>query len=109
MKIGKMLACCAIALAGVPASAKDWTTVTITLEGAYAPWNMTSSDGTLIGFEPELAKILCERVKVECTLVPSGWDGMIPALNAGKFDVILDALAITDERRQVGGRDGTGN
>ncbi len=81
--------------------AKDWKTVTITLEGAYAPWNMTNPDGTLGGFEPELAKVLCERAKVECKLVASDWDGMIPALNAGKFDIIMDALSITDERKQV--------
>jgi octopine/nopaline transport system substrate-binding protein len=81
--------------------AKDWKTVTITLEGAYAPWNMTNPDGTLGGFEPELAKVLCERAKVQCTLVASDWDGMIPALNAGKFDMIMDALSITDERKKV--------
>ncbi|ENN85100.1 Octopine-binding protein periplasmic protein OccT [Rhizobium freirei PRF 81] len=84
-----------------PAVAKDWKTATITLEGAYAPWNMTNADGTLGGFEPELAKILCERAKIDCKLVASDWDGMIPALNAGKFDVIMDALSITDERKQV--------
>lgn len=84
-----------------PILAKDWTKATITLEGAYAPWNLTNADGTLGGFEPELAKVLCERAKIECTLVASDWDGMIPALNAGKFDVIMDALSITDERKQV--------
>jgi octopine/nopaline transport system substrate-binding protein len=84
-----------------PTLAKDWKTATITLEGAYAPWNMTNADGSLGGFEPELAKVLCERAKIECKLVASDWDGMIPALNAGKFDVIMDALSITDERKQV--------
>lgn len=103
MKLGTFLASSVIALAcaTAPLTAKEWKSVTITLEGAYAPWNMTSPDGTLIGFEPELAKVLCERARLECTLVPSDWEGMIPALNAGKFDVIMDALAITDERRQV--------
>ena len=103
MKCATLLASGALALAcaASPLLAKDWKTVTITLEGAYAPWNMTGSDGTLIGFEPELAKVLCERAKVECTLVASDWDGMIPALNAGKFDVIMDALSITDDRKQV--------
>ncbi|WP_445682676.1 transporter substrate-binding domain-containing protein [Radicibacter daui] len=89
------------ALLAGPVSAKEWKTVTITLEGAYAPWNTTNADGTLGGFEPELAKVLCARMNVECKLVASDWDGMITALNAGKFDVIMDALAITDERRQV--------
>ncbi len=88
-------------MAATPALAKDWKSATITLEGAYAPWNMTKADGSLDGFEPELAKILCERAKIDCKLVASDWDGMIPALNAGKFDVIMDALSITDERKQV--------
>jgi len=91
----------AAAVFAAPAFAKDWKTATITLEGAYAPWNMTNADGTLGGFEPELAKVLCERAKIDCKLVASDWDGMIPALNAGKFDVIMDALSITDERKQV--------
>jgi octopine/nopaline transport system substrate-binding protein len=91
----------ALAVLATPAAAKDWKTVTITLEGAYAPWNMTNADGTLGGFEPELAKVLCERAKVECKLVASDWDGMIPALNAGKFDMIMDALSITEARKKV--------
>ncbi len=103
MKLAATLLSSAVALSGLvaPVSAKDWKTATITLEGAYAPWNMTNADGTLGGFEPELAKVLCERAKIECTLVASDWDGMIPALNAGKFDVIMDALSITEERKQI--------
>jgi octopine/nopaline transport system substrate-binding protein len=89
-----------VALAS-PAAAKEWKTVTITLEGAYPPWNMTNPDGTMGGFEPELAAVLCERAKVECKLVASDWDGMIPALNAGKFDIIMDAMAITEERKKA--------
>ncbi|MBB2972273.1 transporter substrate-binding domain-containing protein [Mesorhizobium sp. RMAD-H1] len=104
MKAYKMLLAGAIALAAgawSPAQAKEWKTVTITLEGAYAPWNMTNPDGTLGGFEPELAKYLCDHMKVECKLVASDWDGMIAALNAGKYDVIMDALSITEERKKV--------
>ncbi|WP_064695569.1 transporter substrate-binding domain-containing protein [Rhizobium aegyptiacum] len=103
MKFSAILFCGVAALSAfaAPAFSKDWTKATITLEGAYAPWNLTNADGTLGGFEPELAKVLCERAKIECTLVASDWDGMIPALNAGKFDVIMDALSITEERRQV--------
>ncbi|MBB4229562.1 transporter substrate-binding domain-containing protein [Rhizobium mongolense] len=90
-----------LAAFAAPLAAKDWKTATITLEGAYAPWNLTNADGSLGGFEPELAKVLCERAKIECKLVASDWDGMIPALNAGKFDVIMDALSITEERKKI--------
>ncbi|PYE40622.1 amino acid ABC transporter substrate-binding protein (PAAT family) [Rhizobium sp. PP-F2F-G20b] len=109
MNIARMLSVGAVALAALStvaltapvAAAKDWKTVTITLEGAYAPWNLTNPDGTLGGFEPELAKYLCDHMKVECTLVASDWDGMIPALTAGKYDVIMDALSITEERKKI--------
>ncbi|MBY5821629.1 transporter substrate-binding domain-containing protein [Rhizobium leguminosarum] len=103
MKFSAILLCgvAAFSAFAAPAFSKDWTKATITLEGAYAPWNLTNADGTLGGFEPELAKVLCERAKIECTLVASDWDGMITALNAGKFDVIMDALSITEERKKI--------
>lgn len=104
MKIKNVLfaASAILAVAGVaPSQAKEWKNVTITLEGAYAPWNSTAPDGTLTGFEPELAKYLCDHMDVKCTLVASDWDSMITSLNAGKFDAIMDALSITPERKKV--------
>ncbi len=84
-----------------PADARDWTAVTIATEGGYEPWNMTSPDGSIIGFEPDLLQDLCLRLKITCKLVSQDWDGMIAGLDAGKFDMIADGLAITPERAQV--------
>lgn len=81
--------------------AREWKTVTIATEGAYAPWNLTRPDGSLDGFEIELGKDLCARMQVTCQFVAQDWDGMIAGLNAGKFDLIMDGVAITDERRKV--------
>jgi octopine/nopaline transport system substrate-binding protein len=83
------------------AEAKEWKTVTIALEGAYEPWNFTNSDGTIGGFEPELAADICARAKLECKLIAQDWDGMIAGLNAGKFDIMMDAVSVTPERQQV--------
>ncbi|MGU7781998.1 transporter substrate-binding domain-containing protein [Burkholderia sp. PU8-34] len=80
--------------------AKDWKEATIALEGAYEPWNVTRPDGTLDGFEPELAANLCARAQVKCKLIAQDWDGMMAALKVGKFDVIMDGLAITEERKK---------
>ncbi|WP_237480037.1 transporter substrate-binding domain-containing protein [Lichenibacterium dinghuense] len=98
-----LLASAALAavLAVAPASAKDWTKVTIATEGAYEPWNFVQPDGKLAGFEIDLAHDLCARMKVECTVVQNDWDGMIPALNAGKFDAIMAGMSITGKRLQV--------
>jgi octopine/nopaline transport system substrate-binding protein len=84
----------------VGAEAKEWKTVIIGMEGAYEPWNLTNPNGTLGGFEPELAANLCPRMHVTCKLIAQDWDGMIAGLGAGKFDVIMDALSITPERQQ---------
>ena len=83
------------------ARAKTWTSVTIVTEGGYEPWNMTAPDGAIVGFEPEFMQDLCARMKLTCHIVSQDWDGMIAGLNAGKFDVIMDALAITPDRAQV--------
>jgi octopine/nopaline transport system substrate-binding protein len=80
------------------AEAKD---VVIAFEGTYTPWNSTNPDGTLGGFEPALAKVLCERAHVTCKQIGADWDSMIPALNTGKFDVIMDGMAITSERKKA--------
>jgi octopine/nopaline transport system substrate-binding protein len=89
------------ALAVSVAHAKDWTTAAIALEGAYEPWNMTKPDGTFDGFEPELAKDLCARAKIDCKYIAQDWDGMMAGLAAGKFDIIMDALSITPDRLKV--------
>jgi octopine/nopaline transport system substrate-binding protein len=97
------IACLAAGLslaATLSASAEDAPKkITIATEGAYAPWNFTTADGNPDGMEVELARNLCERMKVECTIITQDWDGLIPALMVGKFDVIMASMFITDKRR----------
>ena len=90
-----------VAVAGTAAEAKDWKKVRIGTEGAYAPWNATDPSGKLVGFEPNLALELCKRMKAECEIVAQDWDGMIPAIQQGKYDAIMAAMSITDEREKV--------
>jgi octopine/nopaline transport system substrate-binding protein len=97
--IGAALACSLLVLAGA-ASAKDWKTVVIGMEGAYEPYNLTDPSGKIVGFEPDVAMDVCARIKVECKIIAQDWDGMIPGLQAGKFDVIMDGMSITDERKK---------
>lgn len=90
-------------LASVSAHAEDkkWTQITIATEGAFRPYNFTNADGSLDGYEIELSKYLCAQMKIECTVVAQPFDGMIPALNAGKFDAIMAGMSATPKREEV--------
>ncbi len=68
-------------------------------EGAYPPFNYAQADGTLGGFDIDLGKALCEEMKVECEFIVQDFDGSIPALQAGKFDAIIN-ITITPERAE---------
>jgi octopine/nopaline transport system substrate-binding protein len=75
--------------------------IKIGTEGAYPPWNSKDASGNLIGFEVELANVLCKNMGHDCTIVEQDWDGMIPALQGKKFDAIMAGMSITDERKKV--------
>jgi polar amino acid transport system substrate-binding protein len=66
--------------------------------GTFVPWAMYGKDGKLIGFEVDVATKLAEDMGVDIELIPTAWDGIIPALIAGKFDFIIGGLTITPKR-----------
>ncbi|GGK43774.1 transporter substrate-binding domain-containing protein [Salinarimonas ramus] len=100
--LGVVGAVLALSLAPQDATAQsEWETVRIATEGAYAPWNFSNPDGTLDGFEIELARDLCERMEVTCEIVQQDWAGIIPALQAGQYDAIMAGMNITDQREEV--------
>ncbi|WP_262266544.1 lysine/arginine/ornithine ABC transporter substrate-binding protein [Microvirga yunnanensis] len=88
-------------LAAANGAAAQEKTVKIATEGAYAPWNFTGAGGKLEGFEIDLADDLCARMKVKCEIVAQDWDGIIPALQAKKYDAIMAGMTITDKRKEV--------
>lgn len=91
------LAASTIALAIGAAQAQE-KTLKIGTEGAYPPFNNLTSDGKLEGFDIEIAQALCDEMKTKCEFVTQDWDGIIPALQAGKFDAIIASMSITPER-----------
>jgi octopine/nopaline transport system substrate-binding protein len=79
------------------ASAK---TIRIGTEGAYPPWNNLNSAGELEGAEIDFGNEACKRMGVECEWVTQDWDGIIPALLNGKYDIIIAGMSITEERKE---------
>ncbi|MEP6019243.1 MAG: transporter substrate-binding domain-containing protein [Paracoccaceae bacterium] len=64
----------------------------------FRPWSMRDLNGELVGFELDVGRELAKDMGVEVEFVPTAWDGIIPALVSGKFDVIISGMTITPQR-----------
>lgn len=64
----------------------------------FVPWSMRDVNGDLIGFELDVGRKLAEDMGVEVEFLPTAWDGIIPALLAGNFDVIISGMSVTPQR-----------
>ena len=90
----------AMMILGTSVSANEWNKIRVGVEGAYPPFSWVEKDGTLKGFDIDIAMALCEEIGAECVLVPQDWDGIIPALLARKYDAIIASMSITPERKK---------
>ncbi|MBX8801340.1 transporter substrate-binding domain-containing protein [Pseudochrobactrum asaccharolyticum] len=90
----------AVASLNIAAQAQEQLTLKIGSEGAYPPYNFVKADGSVAGFEIDIANALCEELKAKCEIIVQDWDGMIPALQSGKLDAVISSMSITPARKE---------
>ena len=64
----------------------------------FVPWVMRSKSGELIGFEIDVAKKIAADMEVEIEFVPTAFSGIIAALIAGEFDIIMTGISLVPKR-----------
>ena len=96
----KYALCVALAVMASGAAAKEWKTVRIGVDASYPPFESVAPSGQMVGFDVDLTRALCAKMNVRCVWIPQDLDGIIPALKAKKFDIIVSSLTVTDKRRE---------
>ncbi len=65
----------------------------------YPPFHFIGPDGQLTGFNVELARAICQELRVSCTIQPRRWDTLLPALEDGRGDAVIASLMRTETLR----------
>ena len=66
----------------------------------YPPFNYAGPDGNPAGFNIELARLICEELKVDCTVQMRRFDMLIDALNENRADAVIASIAVSPETRR---------
>ena len=102
LRIGAAIASLTLAVLGASIALADLpATLRIATDAESPPYSIAKPDGSVEGYEIDIAKVWCTKMGVTCTFEVADFAGMIPALTAGKFDVIMASMSITPKRQEV--------
>ncbi|MCX5540312.1 transporter substrate-binding domain-containing protein [Paraburkholderia sp. CNPSo 3076] len=74
-------------------------TLRIGLEGTFPPFDSKAPNGELVGYDVDIAKAVAAKMGLKPEFVTTEWSGIIAGLQAGKFDVIVNQVGVTDQRK----------
>jgi lysine/arginine/ornithine transport system substrate-binding protein len=89
-----------VVAAPLAAQAKTYKEIKFGVDATYPPFESLSPSGQFVGFDIDLGKAICAQLGVKCVFVNQGFDGIIPALQAHKFNAILSSMTVTPTRSQ---------
>src|SRR5262245_59898176 len=77
------------------------TVIRFLTEVDYPPFNYAGPDGNPIGFNVDLARLICEELKVQCTVQMRRFDTLITALAENRGDAVMASIAVTPHMRRL--------
>jgi cystine transport system substrate-binding protein len=82
------------------AQIKEKGEIVVAMEGTWSPWTYHDENDELVGYDVEVAKAIAEKLGVKATFVEGEWDGLFAGLDAGRYDMVVNGVDITDERSE---------
>lgn len=77
------------------------TQIRFLTEVDYPPFNYAGPDGHPAGFNVDLARMICEELRVTCTIQMRRFDTLIPALNENRGEAVIASIAVTEASRKL--------
>lgn len=78
---------------------KEKGEIVVAMEGTWAPWTYHDEQDNLVGYDVEVAQLIAEKLGVKATFVEGEWDGLLAGLDAGRYDIMVNGVDITEERQ----------
>ena len=72
----------------------------VAMEGTWSPWTYHDESDKLVGYDVEVAQLIGDKLGVKVTYVEGEWDGLFAGLDAGRYDMVVNGVEVTDERRE---------
>lgn len=70
----------------------------VAMEGTWSPWTYHDESDQLVGYDVEVANLIAEKLGVKAVFVEGEWDGLFAGLDAGRYDIVVNGVEITEER-----------
>lgn len=78
---------------------KENKKLVVGMSADYKPFEFQNEKGEIVGFDIDILNAITDKLGVELEIVNTNFDGLIPGLKSKKYDIVMSAMTITDERK----------
>jgi cystine transport system substrate-binding protein len=82
------------------AQIKERGSITIAMEGTWAPWTYHDESDNLVGYDVEVAQNIADKLGVTADFAEGEWDGLLAGLESGRYDILVNGVDITEARQE---------
>ncbi len=95
-----LMLCMSAMDAGSVSAQKKGRTITVATDATWPPMEMVDTNKNIVGFDIDFMKAVAKEADFEVVFKNTAWDGIFGGLEAGKYDVIISSVTITEERKK---------